>query len=723
MANEEHARRVIEDMVGKHGSIILPNLDFTYLPPEIGKLEYIASIDFSGNKLTNLPPQFSKLKNLAHLDLSSNAFESIPGEIADLKNLVSLNLSQNMLTAIPRFLNDLPNLGMLDLQGNQLPIPPEILQKTNDPSRVLSYYFSVVDEKKNPLSSTRPLNEIKVLFVGQGSVGKTSLIRRLVANEYSASENKTEGIIINKWLIKVGDSRRGSKSTKQDLQIGLNLWDFGGQEIMHATHQFFLTRRSLYILVLDARLTQEENRLEYWIKIINSFGGDSPILVVGNKIDQHPLDIDRTGIRRKYPNVVNVIEVSAATGKGAKNLMSSIIDQVLLMSHVRDLLPNSWFEIKSYVERLGKEQNFIEYNAYVSICEANNVHDEISQRTLVGFLHDLGVILHFQDDPRLEALGILNPEWVTNGVYKILNSHALFQNKGILTISLLDDILRDKQYPHNKRIFIVDMMRKFELCYDLEPSKTFLIPDLLPKDEPFTGEWDDTLAFKYRYNVLPSSIFSRFIVRMNSSIYRTIWRTGVVLKSNGNMALVKADLEDSEITILVSGEETTKRDFLSAIRSSFKAIHNTIAKVEVRERVPIPGFPDLSVDYEHLLKLEQNGIAEFMPEGMDRLISVKKLLNGIEKESARKIVKQHSNENKTATISQQLVSVILVGLPRTIGRTVLDLFGRDKARVSTAIIVGYSVIVIGVLLIMNIFNMKTISDIFVEIWRFFFPIQ
>ena len=54
---------------------------------------------------------------------------------------------------------------------------------------------------------------------------------------------------------------------------------------MHATHQFFLTKRSLYLLVLDARLTQEENRVEYWLKIIQSFGGESPVLIVGNKGD------------------------------------------------------------------------------------------------------------------------------------------------------------------------------------------------------------------------------------------------------------------------------------------------------------------------------------------------------------------------------------------------------------------------------------------------------
>jgi internalin A len=173
--------------------------------------------------------------------------------------------------------------------------------------------------------------------------------------------------------------------------------------------------------------------------------------------------------------------------------------------------------------------------------------------------------LYFQDDRRLAELGILNPKWVTYGVYKILNWQPLFQNKGILTLSMLDEILNAPDYPQNKRLFIVDMMRKFELCYDIDPNRTFLVPDLLSKDEPYTGEWNDALEFQYHYNVLPSSIISRFIVRMNASIYKTVWRSGVILKSGGNTALVKADTEDRKIYIWVSGDENTRRDFLSGL--------------------------------------------------------------------------------------------------------------------------------------------------------------
>ena len=61
----------------------------------------------------------------------------------------------------------------------------------------------------------------------------------------------------------------------------LNIWDFGGQEIYHATHQFFLTRRSLYVVVLDTR--KEDSDLHYWLEIIALLSDNSPTLIIKNE--------------------------------------------------------------------------------------------------------------------------------------------------------------------------------------------------------------------------------------------------------------------------------------------------------------------------------------------------------------------------------------------------------------------------------------------------------
>ena len=361
------------------------------------------------------------------------------------------------------------------------------------------------------------------------------------------------------------------------------------------------------------------------------------MLIVGNKTDQHPLDIDRTGLQKKYSNIVGILETSAATGAGIEALKTEIAKQVDALPHVRDLLPETWFTVKSKLEGLGKDKNFITQDEYLNLCNTNDVTDETSQHTLIGFLHDLGVVLHFQDDPRLEALGILNPQWVTNGVYKILNWKPLFENKGVLTLTMLNDILKPPEYPSDKRLFIVDMMKKFELCYDIKPDKIFLIPDLLPKDQPEGIELKNVSAFEYQYPVLPSSVITRFIVRMNQHIENNVaWRTGVVLKIGDNQAIVMADIEDKKISIYIDGLEHTRRDALSAIRYQLDEIHVSIKGLNPQKRIPIPEAPNAEpLDYDYLLQLERDGFDQLPVKDGNRLVKVdvRKLLSGIESES------------------------------------------------------------------------------------------
>ncbi len=560
-------------------------------------------------------------------DPSQSQLIHLPTEIGKLVDLVSLDLSYNRLVTLPASIQNLKNLTELRLVGNKLPIPSEVLEKIEEPQVILDYYFSHLK---------RPLNECKVLVIGQGSVGKTSLVKQLAVGKFNSEEAKTEGIAITQW--QVGNDQPGTENSHS--RVNLHLWDFGGQEIMHATHQFFLTKRSLYVLVLDSRLTQEENRVEYWLKIIQSFGGQSPVLIVGNKTDQHPLDIDRTGLQKKYLNIVGILETSAAAGAGIEELKAAITEQVNMLPHVRDLLPETWFTVKTKLEGLGYKTNFITNEKYLELCNEADVTDESSQRTLIDFLHDLGVVLYFQDDPRLEHLGILNPQWITNGVYKILNSHNLFQNKGVLTISMLDEILNLPEYPHSKRLFIVNMMKKFELCYDIETDRIFLVPDLLPKDEPAELIFNGIPAFEYDYPVLPSSIITRFIVRMNQKIdNRFVWRTGVVLRIGENKALVKADVEDRKITIAIDGLEHTRRDTLSAIRYQLDEIHTSIKGLDPQKRVPVPNALQAEpLKYEFLLKLESAGQETLLVEDGYNLVSVnvRQLLSAIETESQRK---------------------------------------------------------------------------------------
>jgi internalin A len=599
----------------------LSDMAITFIPEKVTTLTALKRLDLQGNRLTELPATIDKLSNLTHLDLSNNSLTSLPNEIQELSGLI-----------------------YLDIKGNRLEIPPEIIEKRDDPKGVMSYYF------QRSISGQRSLNEAKMLIVGQGAVGKTSIVRRLVEGKFDPQESITEGINISKWSVKVNET-----------EIRINVWDFGGQEILHATHQFFLTKRSIYVLVLDARQAEHENRIEYWLKIIDSFSENSPIIVVINKIDQHAFKVDQRTLKYKYPSIAGFIETSCYDGAGIDSLKEHVESEISRLQHINDTLPLSWFDVKSYLENM--EEDFISYSEYQSICTERNVEDDVSQRKLLGFLHDLGTVLNYIDDPRLHFISILNPEWVTKGVYSIINSKILSNRGGKLLRSDLKSILDPVLYGPDQHLFILDMMRKFELCYAFEgePDEKFLVPGLLPKEKPaFNWDHEGSLAFEYRYNVLPTSILSRFIVRMHHSVSEErTWRDGTVLSRDNNEALVMADYEEKTIMIWVRGEDSGRRFFLEIIRSNFDHVHRTIPKIDVTEVVPLPNMRDIKIDYTDLRQLDKVGIEDYYLPKAKSYINVKRLLDGIETVGDREIrdnAKQSKHESQLEVTYSALIT-------------------------------------------------------------------
>lgn len=526
----------------------------------------------------------------------------------------------------------LRNLKRLYISGNKFPeMPPEIIEKNMDrPHVILDYILNLQGSE-----GAKPLNEMKLIIVGQGGVGKTSLVSRLTRDTYIDKEVKTAGIQISDLTVPWGEE-----------SLKVNIWDFGGQEIMHATHQFFLTKRSLYVLVIDARQGEQDSKTEYWLKLINSFGANSPTIVVINKTDEHPLDLNKSGLKKKYPFIQGFFDVSCKSGVGLEELKSSIISEAKKLEHLRDMLPLSWFKAK---EKLGEmDTDYISFERYLEIAAECGVHGDDTALSLIDLLHDLGIVLNFRDDLKLQETNVLNPDWATNGVYKILNSFELFHAKGVLRFKDLRSILPEKRYPIQKHNFIIELMKKFEICFEYDDPNDvkYLIPDLLSRDQPdINWDYSESLAFEIHYDVFPSSIISRFIVRNNHLIsLRTYWHSGVVLESEGNKALVVADFEDKKIFVWINGVASTRRAFLMSIRQSFASIHSTIPKISAVEKVPFKGA---AIDYLHLRNLELMGETHLVPEGLNERISISSILVGID--DGKQIVSPSSSP-QTATI-------------------------------------------------------------------------
>ncbi len=616
----------------------------TELPEWLGQLIQLRVLFLSQNQLTELPDWLGQLTQLLTLDLSNIELKVLPESLGQLTQLQVLYLDEDQLTALPLSLRQLTRLKELYLHGNvELGLPPEILGPTwNEvgdgkakpaaPQAILDYYF------RTKGGASRRLNEAKMLIVGQGGVGKTSLVHYLITKrKCDARELPTEGINIDDWPVR---GKKGPKGQVEDVNV--HVWDFGGQEIMHATHQFFLTRRSLYLLVIDARAGEKESNIHYWLKIIGSYGGDSPVLVVINKCDQHPHELNETALMRDYPNIRGFVQTSCETGRGIAELRREIGKQIRQLPHVFDELPQSYFEVKKELEQGAQKRNYIPIAEYHRTCRKHKVKDKASQERLIRFLHDLGVVLNFQDpdDPYCQNDPfVLNPEWVTKGVYAIVNDKPLeAQKDGILTKAKLVEVLSAMDgYPPERHDFIVRKMIQFELAYELErprgDEQRWLVPELLDPKEPKNLGWapEESLNFQYDYPVLPAGVICRFIVRMHHHVQRTnSWRSGTVLKIDGNRVLVRGDAEKSKVFIAVQGAVHPRRERLAVVRDAFRSIHSTISELKPKEEVPLPDKPGVAVSYEHLLKLEGKGEMTYFPEGADKRYEVQELLNGVD---------------------------------------------------------------------------------------------
>jgi len=606
----------------------LKNLTVLYLsgnqlsqwPPEIEELKNLTVLSFYRNQLTNFPPEIKNLKNLTVLDLSNNQLTQLPSEIKELKNLSVLDLSKNQLTQLPSEIKELENLKILNLAGNPLTSPPPEIVAMG-----LEAIFTYLKQTKNIEH-----NEAKLILVGNGGVGKTCLANRLRTGKF-VEEGITEGINISEW----STSAPGSENHK----IKLNIWDFGGQEIYHATHQFFLTTRSIYLLLWNARKTKDYDNIYYWLHTIEAFGGDSPVILVMSKMNESDDDLNLKDLKSKFPQIAGYIKVDSKDGKGISTLKEKISETAWNLPLMRVKWVDSWYRVRKRLEKI--RENSIPYNQFCKICKSKGLDNE-NINILDGYLNDLGVILHFKDIA-LRNIVILKPEWATGAFYKILSTKSVLQREGVLLHSELDEIWDKETYPPDVYPQLMGLMNKFELAYQLPDKNKYLIPELLPKSSP-DFDWDDeeNLYFYYSYDsFLPSGIITHFIVRMHQEIEKKengmplCWREGAVLNLQNSRALVKMKPDEKQIEIRITGDN--KRGALGAICDQLDQINASIKKINVSKQIPCNCSKNCPQRYfyEDLLEAEKANVKNVQCHKTYKERSISLLLDGYKRREER----------------------------------------------------------------------------------------
>ncbi len=546
----------------------LRNNQLNSLPKSIGNLSNLTRLNLSNNQLTTLSESITKLSNLTELNLSNNQLTILSESITKLSKLTTLSLSNNQLTILPESITKLSNLTTLSLDDNPLERPPlEVAQKGIE---AIGEYFRQLKEE-----GTDYIYEAKLLIVGEAGAGKTTLAKKIENPNYKldTNEKSTEGIDITKWSFPFDNER----------EFRVNIWDFGGQEIYHTTHQFFLTKRSLYALVADTR--KEDTDFYYWLNVVELLSNNSPLLIIKNEKGDRYIDIDENSLRGRFENLKESLATNLQSNRGLQDILDSIQYHIAKLPHVGSALPKTWKRVREALEQ--DQRNYISLEEYLQICQENGFTQHKDKLQLSGYLHDLGVCLHFQDSPLLKNTVILKPEWGTDAVYKVLDDKQVINNLGRFTTKDLDNIWSDEQY-YFKQPELLELMKKFKLCYQIPVTQdTYIAPQLLTKTKP-SYDWDETdnLILRYTYEFMPKGIITQLIVAMHQHIHQQqyVWRSGVVLNKDETLAEVIEDYLKREIRIRVTGK--FKRNLMTEVTYELDKINNSYHRLKYQKLVP-----------------------------------------------------------------------------------------------------------------------------------------
>lgn len=599
------------------------------LPAEIGCLVQLKELFLAGNQLRVLPESIGNMVQLTGFFLQNNRLSFLPASVGNLLKLERFNLNGNQLKQIPLTIRQLQRLEFFDLRDNPIADAAEAFRHFSLPSVILHHLqlqFEAMEEHMEPLA------EAKVVFLGDGNVGKTSLVNRLAFGHFNSGESTTRGVAITHWRV---------TGTAQSCQ--LNIWDFAGQAIMHATHQLFLSEHCIYVIVLNARQEMQSERLIYWLNVIMSFAGEqAAILVVINGSEENRLLLDQRGLSKTY-GIASFIETSAATEMGIASLRAHIVDLAWKkLQTTPKMVKLSWKSVRHRVsERLNQltltQMTFAEF---AEICEARQIYGQREREELLDLLHEIGAV--FSPPATAENRYLLDPEDLTHNIYELQTSKEMVRSQvdnGRVSPSALQKILADIQMEDAHWELLQKLMQKYALCLQLSDDD-LIFTRLLPVEEPLLLLPDNAnvIRFTYSYNFLPESVLPRFIgafqeLRLQTLIYEALWQRGVFLRVESLHLLMKIEPGSRRLDLSLFGTESQAANhLLEEVRRVLGQVHDQIAHLQVEQFIPVidSSGRELFVPYEHLIALQMAGHEKFIPYGGNEAIRVRDLLHLVE---------------------------------------------------------------------------------------------
>jgi internalin A len=463
------------------------------------------------------------LQELQKLDLQRTGVTDL-SPLAKLQGLQGLYLTGCRPTVSAETLRAITSNGRLtQLVANEVVgVPREILSRNYEDDCLPRLRAYLADLELGAEAD----NEVKVILLGNGRVGKTQLCRRFRGEPFDDSIPSTHGVQIWRKELQV---QTGSE--EQVFQI--NWWDFGGQDIYHGTHALFLHSRAVFLILWTPTLENRDEYIEngipmrnqpvsYWLDYVHSLAGKgSPVVVVQSQCD-------RFSDRRADPSRPEGFELFECCAYSAKEDRGREILEGQLRNAIGYLLDRNgaleigkgraevrrqlyeWRALDQALPPKDRQHRTLSLDDFQALCDqAGGI---VSWEHALDYFHHTGVVFY---QPYLFANRIiLDQDWALDAVYAVFHrgqAMPWLRNSGRFTRADLAATVWQGYSPEEQRLFL-GLMESCGVCFSyrktLQEEPRYVAPDLLPGFEAVSDRvhlvWDETLdtktlSLKYRF--------------------------------------------------------------------------------------------------------------------------------------------------------------------------------------------------------------------------------
>ncbi|PFX13629.1 putative serine/threonine-protein kinase pats1, partial [Stylophora pistillata] len=374
------------------------------------------------------------------------------------------------------------------------------------------------------------------------------------------------------------------------------IWDFAGQSVYYVTHPLFLTGRAVYFLVYDLSRNPSEKAtplvkqgvyrviedrynlktnfdyLDFWMSSLASLLEQSdcqqvdPVTEVPLKkfpavflvcthadqpyCDRNPFDLAKEifGDLKSKPYSAHLFDVFCVDNtksgtesecKETMRLREAVQDVSKGLPHVNEAIPIKWLRYEHFLRVLKENDHhkFISFSIAKDIAfKFFNINDNEVQ-TLLNFLHDLRVLIHFDDSPELSEIVFLDIQWLIDVFKNVITVTAYHEEKSFAHLWKkleIEGILEEKLLKHvwsslipqtETHESLIEIMKRFSLlCPWPQPSshevpgKRYIVPSMLrtrpPAEIPKLVESAKipSLFLKFDTDRVPLGLFPRFVL-------------------------------------------------------------------------------------------------------------------------------------------------------------------------------------------------------------------